>query len=182
MKRLVLACLVAVLALGGCARSDERPAGVAESWLQEVAKQGRPGIRADAEKRAADLGDPAVARGLIPARPEPDEKYFSDLEVGRAALAGDGSKAQVPYRVTQRVIVNGKADTADKTGTLVLDRAGRGWKVVGATGPIPALKVPSQGGPLPARAKAGHWLTALLLGFALTAVSVAVVEAQPKRA
>lgn len=181
MRRILTLGLVAGLVLAGCARSDERPAGVAESWLNEVAKQGRPGIRADAERRAGELGDASVARSLIPARPEPDESYFSDLEVGRAAVAGDGSKAQVPYRVTQRAIVDGKAAKVDRTGTLVLDRVDRGWRVVGATGAIPSLKVPSQGGPLPARAKAGHWLIALLLGIALTAVSVLVVEMQPKR-
>lgn len=181
MRRALAALAVATIALsGGCARAQQRPSGVAESWLQDVAKQGRPGIRANSEKRAAELGDPAVAHSIIPANPEPKEKYFSDLEVGRALTAGDGSKAQVPYRVTARTSINGKAGKAVKTGTLVLNRIGNGWRVVATTGPLPDLKVPSQGGPLPARAASGHWLLALLGGFVLTALSVVLVERQPR--
>lgn len=174
--RIGVAVIVAV-ALGACARDEVRPTGVAEKWLQEVSNQGRSGVRADAAERAAELGDPALMAKVVPAKPEKDERYFSDLEVGQAQISGD--EALVPYRLTARL---DGGDTEERTGTLHLTRAGNSWRVDDVRGPSEGLRVPSDGGPLPARAAGGHWIAALLLGVVLTAVCVALVEMQPRPA
>lgn len=172
--RTVVALAIAV-ALGACARDDVRPTGVAEKWLQEVSNQGRSGVRTDAAKRAAELGDPALMAKVVPDNPEDDERHFSDLEVGQARVSGD--EALVPYRLTARLE---GGDTEERTGTLHLTRVDDSWRVDEVRGPSEGLRVPSDGGPLPARAAGSHWLAALVLGVLLTAGCVALVEMQPR--
>ena len=175
-RALLVAVAVAVASsLGACAQSEQRPSGVAEKWLQEVSNQGRSGLRDEATSRAAELGDEAAAEDLVPAEPEEDERYFSDLEVGRARV--DGDTALVPFRLTVRV---GGGDTEERVGALSLARTGDGWRVTGVGERVPGLEVPSDGGPLPARARAGHWIASLLLGIVLTAVCIVLVERQPQ--
>lgn len=178
MRRVVLRLALAVVAVssfGACAKSEQRPSGVAEKWLQEVSNQGRSGLRDEATSRAAELGDEAAADELVPAEPEEDERYFSDLEVGRARV--DGDTALVPFRLTVRV---GGGDTEERVGALSLARTGDGWRVTEVGQRVSGLDVPSDGGPLPARARASHWIAALLLGVVLTAVCIVLVERQPQ--
>ena len=174
--RVIVAVAVA-LALGACARDEVRPTGVAEKWLQEVSNQGRPGVREDAAERAAELGDEALMAKVVPANPEKDERFFSDLEVGKARISGD--EALVPYRLTARL---DGGDTEERTGTLHLTAVDGSWRVDDVRGPSEGLRVPSEGGPLPARAASSHWIAALVLGVVLTAVCVALVELQPRPA
>ena len=148
----------------------------AAAWERiEVGNQGRKGVRADATERAEEVGDPSLIPKVVVGTPEPDERYFSDLEVGRARVTGDG--ALVPYRLTARLDGD---EREERTGTLVLQREGAGWRVVDVQGPVEDLQVPSEGGPLPARAAPGHWIAALLVGLVLTAICVVLVELQPR--
>lgn len=145
-----------------------------ERWLQAVSDQGRAGLRDDARERAAGYADPTAAADVIPDDPEADERHFSDLEVGRATEGPLG--ARVPFRVTQRL---DGGDTAEMRATAVLARTGGEWRVTGVEPSTPSERVPSEGGGLPARASATQWIGALLLGVAITAVSVVIIEAQP---
>ena len=174
--RVVLVAVVAATALGGCARSEARPSGVVERWLQAVGDQGRDGLRDDAQERAAKYGDPSVSAAVVPDNAEPDERHFSDLEVGKAVEGPLG--ARVPFRVTAR-LDGGEKD--ERTGTAVLARRGDKWFVTAVEPQAAGERVPSAGGPQPARAAPAQWLVALLLGIAITFASVLIIEAQPKR-
>jgi hypothetical protein len=180
VRRVAAVVIGLSLALTGCARSEARPSGVAEAWLHEISRLGGPpGLHEQARDRADDLGDESAAEQIIPARPEPGEDYFSDFEVGQARISDD--TALVPYRLSARTITpDGELERVVKAGTLVLARSGGSWRVAAAAGPDPELKVPSQGGPLPARARTEHWLAALGLGVVLTVISVLVVDRQPR--
>lgn len=170
---LVLA-LLATVALAGCARDEARASGTVERWLQAVSDEGRDALAGDARARAAEYGDPSLRAAVVPDNAADDERSFSDLEVGRATEGPLG--ARVPFRVTVRVEGDAKEE---RTHTAVLARRGDGWFVTAIEPPSPDEKVPSAGGDLPARASSSQWLLALLVGVAITAVSVFVIEAQP---
>lgn len=180
MRRVAAVVIGLSIALTGCARSEARPSGVAEAWLHEISRLGGPPVlHEQARDRADDLGDESAAEQIIPARPEPGEDYFSDFEVGKARISDD--TALVPYRLSARTLTTtGAQERVVKAGTLVLARQGDGWRVVEAAGQVPGLQVPSQGGPLPARARTGHWLAALALGVVLTVASVVIIDRQPR--
>jgi hypothetical protein len=171
----VLAAL-AMPVLSGCTVRDHRAAGIVERWLQAVSNQGRSAVRTDATERAAKYGDPGLAVGkLIPDNPDRDKSYFRDMEVGKAIE--NGATARVPVRLTLRLAGNKREK---RTATVVVGKVAHTWRVVGVEPRVPGEKVPSEGGPLPARAKPGQWLAALVVGILLTVISVVVIELQPR--
>lgn len=168
--------LLAVLALSlaGCSRGEARPEGIAERWLHAVSDHGRDGLRADAEERMRAHGDPALGERIVPPDAEEDERTFSDLEVGKAALAGD--TARVPFRASARV---GDNERREVTGTAVLTRADGEWLVADIQRRGPEEQVPSEGGDRPASATAAQWLVSIALAVLVTIVAVVLIEAQP---
>ena len=175
MRRLRILLLVAVaaVAVAGCSREEARPSGITERWLQAVGDIGRDRIASDATERAAEFGDPALVDALRPADPPEDEAWFEDLEVGKAAVAGD--TARVPYRLT----VRDGGDEVEETGTAVLQRRDGEWKVSALDEQRPGELVPSAGGERPASATTKHWLAAVALGVILCVGSALVIESQP---
>lgn len=176
MKRVLLgAVLVLVAATGtGCARDEARPAGITERWLQAISEQGREGLREHAVERAERYGTPEAAAKVRPPDAEEDERTFSDLEVGKAAV--DLDQARVPFRVTARIQGGAKRES-EHAAVLVL--TGGEWKVTDVVPRIEGEQVPSEGGERPARARASHWLLALALSLAMTAASIWLIERQP---
>lgn len=188
MRRSVAAVVLLLVVVGGaCSRSEDRPEGIVERWLQAVSDQGRDNLADDAADRAAGyqrvesgvaagLGDRVVA-GLVPApsqRPD-DERLFEDLEVGRADV--DGDRARVPFRVTRQLDDD---DEDELTGTVLLIADGDTWEVAELDVRRPGERVPSEGGERPARASAAQWAVAGAIGLAFTVVMVLVIEAQPR--
>lgn len=172
MKRvLAVVALLALALAAGCAREQARPSGIAERWLQAVSERGRDGLREDAEERLAEYG---TARAIEVPDAEDDERTFRDLEVGKARHEGDS--AFVPFRVTARIEGDHKREIR---GVLALVRDGDSWSVTDVLPAGPDDKVPSEGGERPARSKASQWVLAFLLGVALTAGSVLLIERQP---
>jgi hypothetical protein len=174
-RLLVLVACVAVLVLGSCARDEPRPAGVTERWLTAVGDQGRDNLREKSERRAAQYGEPALAKKVVPANAEKDERHFSDFEMGKGVESG--ATARVPFRLTARLE---GGDTAEQAGTAVLQRAGTGWRVVDIVPRAAGEEVPSEGGPRPSSAKAGHWLAAIVVGVLLAILSAVLIERQPE--
>ncbi|HEX9968762.1 MAG TPA: hypothetical protein VGB03_01385 [Acidimicrobiales bacterium] len=170
MKRL-LAVVGLLLVAGGCGRSEARPAGITERWLQAVSEQGREGLREDAQKRAAEHGTAEAAAQVTPADAEKDERQFRDLEVGKAEV--DLDQARVPFRVAVRLPDDKRREL---TGTAVLVRTEGEWRVTEVAPREPHEKVPSEGGERPATAKASHWLYALLAAAAITGIAVVLIE------
>src|SRR4029077_11752302 len=85
----VIAIVLVVLAGLGVAihfanAGHHRPEGAAKRWLAAVGDTGRRGVTADARKRAAAIGSPAIAAPLLPPTHDPRHSEFADLEVGKA--------------------------------------------------------------------------------------------------
>ncbi len=178
MKRalLVAAVLLALTATTACGRSEHRPSGVTERWLQAVSELGREGLRADAEERAAEYGSPEATAKVRPADAEDDERTFSDLEVGKAVV--DIDQARVPFRLTAR-IEGGERRESD--GAAVLVKEDGTWRVIDVVPREPEEKVPSEGGDRPARAAVSHWLYAILASAVVTVIGVVLIEREPVR-
>ena len=176
MRRLlVVALLFLAVATGtACSRSEPRPAGVTERWLQAVSEQGREGLREDATERAEELADPAATAKVKPPDAEEDERTFSDLEVGKAEV--DLDQARVPFRVTARIEGGAKREQAS---AAVLAKVGGEWRVVDVVPRIEGEDVPSDGGDRPARASLWHWLIAVVLSLAMTGAAILLIERQP---
>jgi hypothetical protein len=172
--RRALAFVLLGLALAGCARSEARPSGIAERWLQAVSDRGREGLREDAAERIAEHGTVTAADRITPPDAERDERTFRDLEVGKALIAGD--TARVPFRVTARIEGDEKREMA---ATALLSRQGDTWRVVDVVDRARGEQVPSEGGDRPASSKASQWMAAVLLGVAMTVGAVLVIERQP---
>ena len=179
MRRAVLVAIV-LFALttttAACGRSEHRPSGVTERWLQAVSELGREGLRADAEERAAEYGTPEATAKVRPADAEEDERTFSDLEVGKAIV--DIDQARVPFRLTAR-IEGGERRKGD--GAAVLVKEDGTWRVIDVVPREPDEKVPSEGGERPARAAVSHWLYAILASAVITVIGVALLEREPDR-
>ncbi|HVF76240.1 MAG TPA: hypothetical protein VM938_14475 [Acidimicrobiales bacterium] len=173
MKRLlVIAALL--LATSACGRSEARPSGVTERWLQAVSEQGRDGLREEGAKRADELAEPAATANVKPPDAEPDERMFSDLEVGKAAV--DVDQARVPFRVTARIK---GGERRERSAVAVLVKHDGDWRVVDVVPRIEGEAVPSEGGDRPARANATHWLIAFALSIVLTGGSIFLIDRQP---
>ena len=162
--------IVAGLAVGLSSGGRTRPEGVAERWLVAVSELGRPGLHADAMRRAERLGDAVAAEKLKP-RPAPqDRTWFVTIEVGKAGGRG------VPFAVERR---NG----LDETETV------RGFLRVGTVGGIrirdvtidAAARVPSTGGTPAAKAPAWLWVMAVAVALALGPVISALIDRMPRR-
>jgi hypothetical protein len=175
MKRLLLVAFV-LLATAACTRSEARPSGVTERWLQAVSEQGREGLREEGVKRADGLADPEATAKVRPPDAEPDKRMFRDLEVGKAAV--DLDQARVPFRVTARLE---GGERRERAAAAVLVKRDGTWRVVDVVPRIEDEKVPSEGGDRPARANATHWLVALALSLALTGGSIFLIDRQPTR-
>lgn len=171
----VVAALAVMVGLGALVavanHGHHRPEGAAERWLTAVSDTQRKGVRSDARARADKLGGVALGQQLLPSEATKGKGAFPDLEVGKAVLAGDA--ARVPYRLHQRA-QHGKNPL--KEGTIVLARAGDGWKVAGLDVRRPGEKVPSDGGQPPSSAGLGLWLGAVAIGALVTLVVIALVE------
>jgi hypothetical protein len=174
MRRLLAAALLVAAVATGCARDEARPAGITERWLQAVSEQGREGLREDAVERAERYGSPEAAAKVRPADAEEDERTFSDLEVGKAAV--DLDQARVPFRLTARI---DGGERRELEGAAVLVRSAGRWSVVDVVARVEGEEVPSEGGERPARAKVSHWLFAVAFALGLTAVSIFLIERQP---
>jgi hypothetical protein len=169
-----LGVVLLVVALGACSRSEERPSGVTERFLQAVSDTGRERVREDALERAGDDGDADLVDALLPVTSEPhddDESLFADLEVGRAVERDD--TARVPFRLTMT------DDDSEVFATAVLTRDGDSWRVTGVDAPAAGELVPSEGGDRAASATGRHWLAAVAAGVLLAVVSGLVIELQP---
>ena len=172
-KVVVIALLVMVgvgVLIHNVNAGEHRPSGYAERWLTAISDTGRPGLRGDAMDRAEDLGSVDLAQSLVPAEPEDRHGYFSDLEVGRAAVAND--VARVPYQLHQNV----EPASAARKGTLVLRRDGDRWRVTALDARRPGERVPSEGGPRPSRASLTLWIGAIVLGVILAFCSHSIVR------
>ncbi len=172
-RRLLLAAVV-LLATAACSRSEARPSGVTERWLQAVSEQGRTGLLEDATERADKLAERTATDRVRPDDAEEDERTFSDLEVGKAIV--DVDQARVPFRVTARLR---GGDKREQKATAILVNRHAEWVVVDIAPRLPGERVPSEGGARPARANLGHWLLAIGLSLVLTALSIFLVERQP---
>lgn len=173
---LVVAVLLAVATTTACGRSEHRPSGVTERWLQAVSELGREGLRADAEERAAEYGSPEATAKVRPADAEADERTFSDLEVGRAIV--DLDQARVPFRLTARIDGD---ERRESDGAAVLVKEDGTWRVIDVVPREPDERVPSEGGERPARAAVSHWLYAILASAVITVIGVALIEREPDR-
>lgn len=178
MKRalVVVAIAIAVATTTACSRSEPRPAGITERWLQAVSELGREGLRADAEERAAEYGSPEATAKVRPADAEEDERTFSDLEVGKAVV--DIDQARVPFRLTAR-IEGGERRESDGAAVLVKEEGT--WRVIDVVPREPTEKVPSEGGERPARAGISHWLYAVLASAVATLIGVGLIEREGRR-
>ncbi|MBW3668257.1 MAG: hypothetical protein KY443_03495 [Actinobacteria bacterium] len=178
MRRALLLLATATLALTaiGCGRSEPRPAGITERWLQAVSELGREGLRADAEERAAEYGTPEATAKVRPADAEDDERTFSDLEVGKAVV--DVDQARVPFRLTARIEGGGRRQS---DGAAVLVKEDGTWRVIDVVPREPGEKVPSEGGERPARAAASHWLYAIAASGVITLIGVVLIEREGER-
>lgn len=176
MKRLIttLAVVALLLVAIGCGRSEARPSGITERWLQAVSEQGREGLREHAEKRAAEYGTAQAAAQVTPSDAEQDERHFRDLEVGKAEV--DIDQARVPFRLAVRLPDDKRREV---TGTAVLVRTEGEWRVTEVAPREPHEKVPSEGGERPAAAKASHWLYAFLASLVITGIAVVLIEREP---
>ncbi len=153
----VLGVVIIFVLLGGLIAAygsgAERPSGVAERWLVNVADTTRKGVRDGAHERAAEVGPIELAADLLPSQDTDGKAAFVDLEVGQARTDDDATR--VPFRLHQRL----GSDTGPAIdGTLVLVDTADGWRVTAVEGPTPGLEVPSEGG-RPA-AEASLWLFA----------------------
>ena len=143
--------------LGG----HNRPEGAVERWLVAVSEQGRPGLRADAQRRAAGLGTVAAADALRPVPVPKDANWFSSIEVGKAQ---DGAVPFAVFRVT------GNERTDRLRGIIRLREVDGRPFVAGVeiVGPVAeGSRVPSHGGTPPAKAPLTLWIVSVLLMLAL---------------
>ena len=181
----LVACLGVVVALGfvihALNEGNHRPEGIAERWLTAVSDTGRKGVRADATTRATKIGPLSIALPLRPTDPDNRHGLFSDLEVGRAAHVAGG--VRVPFRLHQYVrhgkgppVEAGRRPSPERTGSIVLRRAGDSWEVVALDRRLPGERVPSEGGASASRAPTSLWLTGLGIGVGLAAIAVLLVH------
>jgi hypothetical protein len=173
----VLAVAIVFVILGGLiavfSSVDDRPEGVAERWLTAVGDLSRKGVHDDAADRVKAHGDPAVAETLVGGGFDYEGKSaFTALEVGKARRV-DARTARVPVQVTYRGGNNGGTEK----GVLSLERSGDSWRVVGLEAPDPALRVPSDGGDVVAKAPVALYLVALVIGVGVAAAASALVRA-----
>ncbi|MBA2279687.1 MAG: hypothetical protein H0W25_00395 [Acidimicrobiia bacterium] len=197
----VLACLAAIICLGGVVAAfgtpADRAAGVAERWLTAVSDSTREGLADDAAVRAEEAGASvrlAEQAGLIaPGATGEAKSAFEDIRVGRETPAGsiDGEEVvRVPFVVTPR-------DLEPVSAHVFLSRAPGGtWQVLGVQPPgeanvvLERVAVGSEievagPGPVvvdrPARAPIALFVGALGVGVVITALcSVAIRAATPK--
>jgi hypothetical protein len=168
---IVLVFLGGLISLFGS--TDDRPEGVAERWLTAVGDLSRKGVHDDAAKRVAADGDPKVAEILVGGGFDYEGKSaFTALEVGKAPRVDDRT-ARVPAKVTYR----GKDNGGTSRGVLTMERSGDSWRIVGIESPDPALKVPSDGGDVAAKAPITLYLVALVIGVGVAAGASALVRA-----
>ena len=164
----IVIVLVVIAALGLLIHTvnagHHRPEGAAERWLAAVGDSGRRGVSADARKRAEGIGPVSLAAPLLPSTHDPRHSEFSDLEVGKARVAGTG--VRVPFRLHQRP---SSGPGPLKRGTLVLHREGNSWHVVALDDRRPGEKVRSEGGPPASKAPIVLWFGAIALGVVLAA-------------
>jgi hypothetical protein len=180
----VVAVLIVVLLLGGLISQfgsiDDRPEGIAERWLSAVGDLTRDGVHDDAVDRVAARGDVALGEQLLRGVDADGKSAFTELEVGRAQVRGD--TARVPALVTSRggdsnfdtILGSGAGGTS--IGVLTLVRAGDSWRVVGVEEPDPALKVPSDGGDVVAKAPVALYVGAVVVGVGVAAAASALVR------
>jgi hypothetical protein len=173
----IVAAVAVMIGLGGVIavanHGHHRPEGAAERWLSAVSDTTRKGVRTDARDRVEKLGPLSLAAPLLPAEATKGKGAFPDLEVGKAVRSGDGAQARVPYRLHQRA-QRGKNPV--KEGTIVLARAGEGWRVTALDARRAGEKVPSDGGRPPSSAGLGLWLGAVALGALVTLLVTLLVE------
>jgi hypothetical protein len=198
----VLAVVAVIVCLGGLiaafGSNADRPAGIAERWLNAVSDSTRRGLAADADVRARELGagpDLASRAGLVPAAAAAEaEAAFEDVRVGRAVPAGTlGAEevVRVPFTVTPH-------DGERVTAQVFLARSERdGWHVVAVQPPGAdhavleavvvgtSLELAGTTGEVvgrPDHAPAGFFVGALALGVLIAAgCSAAIRAATPKR-
>lgn len=174
-------CLVGLLAAAFgihlLSAGRHRPEGVAERWLTAVSGTTRKGVEADARRRAAAIGDPALAATLLPSDPE-DKNAFEDLEVGKARSTGEGVPAggvAVPFQLHPHEASGVKVTKGGRI-ELVRRAGGSGWTVVGVAVETGEARVPSNGYPPPSRAPSSLWVVAVLGGVLLTALTSVLVR------
>jgi hypothetical protein len=171
----VLAVGIVVVFLGGLislfGSTDDRPEGVAERWLTAVGELTRKGVHDDAVDRVTAHGDLALGEQLLEGVKADDKSAFTTLEVGKARREGD--TALVPVELVGRGFDDGVA----RVQLLVLQRDGESWRVVELRAPDPALRVPSSGGDVAAKAPVTLYLVALVIGVGIAAAASALVRA-----
>ncbi len=182
----VLFCVCALIVIAGVVRladdRDPRPEGTAERWLTDVSDTTRKGVKADATKRAEEIGPIALAASILPTNGVAGKGAFPDLEVGKATVAGasPARTARVPYQVHQR----SKTGSNPKLlGTIVLaEQPDRTWKVTSLEPRLATERTPAEGGDLPSGAPAIAWVLALAAGVVITALCALAVTAAGKEA
>jgi hypothetical protein len=170
----VFIALAGVLHLAN--EGHHRPEGVAEDWLAAVGDTTRKGVREESVKRAEEIGPVAAATALLRAAGDTKGKRaFTDLEVGKAALAGSGRVARVPYHLHLY-----EQDEARDGVVLLEKRDDDRWRVAGLGARQAGEQVPSEGGDPPSSAPIALFVLALLAGLGFTALcSFAVRAATP---
>jgi len=150
--------------------TDDRPEGVAERWLTAVSDLTRKGVHDDAAKRVAGHGDLALGQQLVDGVSTDGKSAFTALEVGKAHRTGD--TALVPAEFITR---GDESHTHQRV--LVLQRASDSWRVVELRSADPALRVPSEGGEVAAKAPLVLYAIALAIGVGIAAGAAALVRA-----
>ena len=176
----LLAVAIAFVLLGSLIAAfgsgADRPEGVVERWLTDVADTRRDGVRERAREEAEAIGPVELAADLLPDVDTNGRSAFVDLEVGKARR--DGALARVPFRLHQRF----GDDTGDAVeGTIVLEELpgddGEGWRVLEVAPPIEGQAVPSEGGEPAAEAPLGLFAGAIAVSVVVAAVCSRIVQA-----
>ena len=139
----------------------DRPEGAAERWLTEVGDLTRKGVAEDAQRYVAEHGGADAVATLLPGVDTHGKSAFTSLEVGKAISGPAG--VRVPFAVELR----DDAGTS-VTGAVLLARHGDSWHVVAVDHRAPGEKVPSEGGAAIAKAPAGLYGGAIVVGLGVT--------------
>jgi hypothetical protein len=170
----VLAVAIGFVLVGGLIAAfgsgQDRPEGAAERWLTHVSDTTREGVGEDSKAQVAKDGDPTAAALLIGDNADKDGKStFTAIEVGQARRL-DASRVEVP------VLLSYRSDAKAFQGTVLLQKQGEDWKVLGVTTLDPTLRVPSEGGNPVANASVGLYVGAAVAGLLITAGASALVQ------